>query len=70
MEEGELDESRFEDLYEPYIQSPKGASASLVSKQHQIPDDEEYDPAQLERPDLPISVPSLPASGESAMAGM
>ncbi|CAI4211052.1 unnamed protein product [Parascedosporium putredinis] len=68
MEEGELDESRFEDLYEPYIQSPKRASASSVSKQHQIPDDEEYDPAQLERPDPPIDVPSLPVSGESAMA--
>ncbi|PKS09413.1 hypothetical protein jhhlp_004028 [Lomentospora prolificans] len=69
MEEGELDESAFEDIYEPYIEPIEHTNVLPVpTSQNTLTDDEDYDPAQ---PGSPIA--HLPVTktgpGDSAIAG-
>ena len=45
MEEGELSESGFEDLYEPYLEPGEENNTTGRPSQPQSPDDGDYDPA-------------------------
>lgn len=69
MEEGELSESGFEDLYEPYLGPGEEKNTDRPSEQESA-DDEDYDPAN---PDSPTALqtaqsawPDQPPSAESS----
>jgi len=62
MEEGELDESGFEDLYEPYLEPGDNTNYHPPSQsEHPATDDEDYDPAQPASPGLQDTI--LPDQG-------
>lgn len=74
MEEGELSESGFEDLYEPYLEPSEGNhDAGGASQQQSADDDEDYDPANPASPTEPTAAratwPDQGASTESAKEG-
>lgn len=72
MEEGELSESGFEDLYEPYLEPVEEKNTARPFQQEST-DDEDYDPAN---PDSPSALqtgqaawPDQPPSAESPGEG-
>lgn len=74
MEEGELSESGFEDLYEPYLEPGEGSrDADGTPQQQSADDDEDYDPANPASPTEPTAAratwPDQGASTESAEEG-
>lgn len=73
MEEGELSESGFEDLYEPYLEPGEGNHDAGGAAQQQSADDEDYDPANPASPTEPTTAratwPDQGVSTESAEEG-
>lgn len=58
MEEGELSESGFEDLYEPYLDPSEETNVMGRAAQQPPSDDEDYDPAITDTPIEPKSTRS------------
>lgn len=53
MEEGELSEPGFEDLYEPYLEPDEEKTTAGGASQQESTDDEDYDPANNASPIAP-----------------
>lgn len=73
MEEGELGESGFEDLYEPYLEPVEENNTAGAPSQDHSTDDEDYDPANPGSPVEPQAGrapwPDEPLSAESPEEG-
>lgn len=73
MEEGELSESAFEDLYEPYLDPTDTANAADQPSHDPPTEEEDYDPAKLASPgrdeNVPRSWPNEIAAASPPTAG-